>query len=100
MGRTDSYSRSSRTAARSSTYVQVYEDVDQPSTEFFEAVIAAEKALAKGRIADARASFLEAEGLSPGHPDVLVGLAEASFRDGNNRRRAIVGHARSRCASG
>jgi tetratricopeptide (TPR) repeat protein len=64
-------------------YVQVYDDLEAPSTEFLDAAIAARKAFASGRFADAERDFLRAESLSPGHPDVALGLSRALLARGN-----------------
>jgi len=64
-------------------FIQVYEDLGEPPLEFLELALEAFRALDRKDWQQARTGFLDAEALRPGLPEVAIGLARASFGEGN-----------------
>ena len=64
-------------------YIQIYDELDLPSSKFLDEALAGYKELGRARYDDAHESFMAAEALRPGIPEVAVGLAEAMLRQGN-----------------
>ena len=64
-------------------YIQIYDELDLPSSKFLDRTLAGYKALDRARFEDALESFMEAEAERPGVPEVAVGIAEAMLRQDN-----------------
>ena len=64
-------------------YIQIYDELDLPSSKFLDQALAGYKALDRARYDDALESFMAAEALRPGIPEVAVGLAETMLRQDN-----------------
>ena len=64
-------------------YIQIYDELDLPSSKFLDRTLAGYKELDRARYEDALKSFMEAEAERPGVPEVAVGIAEAMLRQDN-----------------
>ena len=64
-------------------YIQIYDELDLPSSKFLDLALAGYKDLDRARYDDALKSFMEAEAERPGIPEVAVGIAEAMLRQEN-----------------
>ena len=64
-------------------YIQIYDELDLPSSKFLDQALAGYKALDRARYEDAFESFMAAEALRPGVPEVAVGIAETMLRQDN-----------------
>ena len=64
-------------------YIQIYDELDLPSSKFLDRALAGYKALDRARYDDALESFMEAEAERPGVPEVAVGIAETMLRQEN-----------------
>ena len=58
-------------------YIQIYDELDLPSSKFLDRALAGYKALDRARYDDALESFMEAEAERPGVPEVAVGIVAA-----------------------
>ena len=64
-------------------YIQIYDELDLPSSKFLDRALAGYKALERARYEDALKSLMEAEAERPGVPEVAVGIAETMLRQDN-----------------